>query len=142
MRPNAIGRTGRLCRDHGGFTLVEVIVVLILLTLAAALVAPAFIFRERGPESGLASVISNAQELAVRRGETLYLQLDGTGRWTVVGAASPSEGIIAEGHLDTGESLPAFTLVLGPLGSCGFDTRSGAAARLIPIDPLACRLGT
>ena len=52
---------GRLRAPRAGFTLVEIIVVLVLLTLAAALVAPAFIFRERAAEPGLAAVVAGME---------------------------------------------------------------------------------
>lgn len=127
-------------RTQCGFTFVEVIVVLVLLVLATALVAPAFIFREEAGRSPLADVVSGVQKLAARRGETLYLNVSEDGSWSVEGAASREEGHVAEGRLGTDYRGPRFTLVVSPLGSCGFDVRSAAAARQIPIEPLTCEV--
>lgn len=123
-----------------GFTLVEVIVVMVLLVLATALVAPAFIFRDDAGDSPLASVVSGVQKLAARRGETLYLNVAEDGSWNVEGAASREAGRLAEGDLGRDYGGPRFTLVVSPLGSCGFDVRSGAAARQIQIEPLTCEV--
>lgn len=123
-----------------GFTLVELIVVLVLLILATALVAPAFIFREDTGPSPLAGVVSGVQKLAARRGETLYLNVAEDGSWSAEGAASREAGLLAKGDLGRGYRGPRFTLVVSPLGSCGFDVRSAAAARQIPIEPLTCEV--
>jgi len=128
----------RNARD--GFTLVEVIVVLILLAVSAALVAPAILFPEREATSVLVPVVDGTRQLAARRGETLYLQMAADGRWLVFGAASLSEGAITEGRLQGEYEGPAFTLVVAPIGSCGFDIASANVARVIDIDPLTCEV--
>lgn len=130
-------RSGRL--DHHGFTLVEVIVVLVLLGLAAALAAPAFLSREREPESQLATIVRGVRELAERRGEIVHLRVGASGDWQVEGAASPAAGTLAEGRLDDFAG-PGFTLVVAPIGTCAFDVRSSGAARFIAIDPLTCEV--
>jgi type II secretory pathway pseudopilin PulG len=123
-----------------GFTLVEVTVVLVLLVLAAALVAPAFIFREEDNASSLGSIVTGVQELAARRGETLQLQVAADGRWKVESAASVAEGDLARGHLEVEIEGAPFTLVVSPIGTCGFDVRSSHAARFIKVDPLTCEV--
>ncbi len=122
-----------------GFTLVEIMVVLLMLGLAAALVAPAIILREGGEESPLSAIIEGARELSVRRGEIIYLDVTTTGEWQVEGAASLSEGALAQGQIEDYEGFE-FTLVLSPIGTCGFDVRSTWAARTIPLDPLTCEV--
>ena len=114
--------------------------VLILMTVAAALVAPAILFPEKEPTSVLGPVVDGTRQLAARRGETLYLQMAADGRWRVVGTASLSEGAITEGRLDGEYEGPAFTLVVAPIGSCGFDVASANVARVINIDPLTCEV--
>ena len=113
--------------------------VLILLALAAGLVAPAIIIREREESSQLANVISGSQALAVRRGEIIHLHVAADGAWRVEGAASIEEGVLASGRLEDFPG-PPFTLVVSPIGTCGFDVRSTEAARALPIDPLTCEL--
>lgn len=126
-------------RDSRGLTLVELIVVLTLLGLAAAMVAPAFIVPEREDGSRLQRLLDGTRSLAARRGEIVYLTVERSGNWWVEGSASPAAGRLAEGRIDDYERHP-FTVVVSPLGSCGFDVRSDAAAASIPLDPLTCRL--
>ena len=129
-------QTVKLCT---GFTLVEVVVVLILLGLAAGLVAPAIIFRDGDEQSQLAQVIAGTQDLAAQRGETMHLRVAGSGEWSVEGAASIEQGVIAGGRIDDLQG-PPFTLVISPIGTCGFDVRSSDAALAFPVDPLTCEL--
>ena len=114
--------------------------MLILLAVSAALVAPAIFLPEREATSVLVPVVDGTRQMAVRRGETLYLQVSADGRWWVLGAASPSEGVITEGQLGPDYQGPAFTLVVAPIGSCGFDVASANVARVIDIDPLTCEV--
>ncbi|NIR44009.1 MAG: hypothetical protein GWN51_00890 [Gemmatimonadetes bacterium] len=113
--------------------------MLILLALAAGLVAPAIITREGGKESELARVFSGSQQLAARRGETVRVHVEADGAWRVEGAASIAEGVLASGRLDEFAG-PAFTLVVAPIGTCGYDVRSTEAALAFPVDPLTCEL--
>ncbi len=119
----------------------EVIVVLVLLGLAAALAAPAFIVPEPDDPSALSSIVSGVRELAARRGETLKLRLTPDGEWRVEAAQGSPEGVLAEGRLEGDFRGPAFTLMVSPLGTCGFEVRSSAASRFIRIDPLTCEVG-
>jgi prepilin-type N-terminal cleavage/methylation domain-containing protein len=121
-----------------GFTLVEIIVVLLLLGLAAALAAPVFIVPD-SDEDALTTVIRGARQLAERRGENLYLDMGEEGRWTVMGAASLEEGALADGELSDYEG-PRFRLVLSPIGTCALDVRSSQAASIVRVDPLTCEV--
>jgi prepilin-type N-terminal cleavage/methylation domain-containing protein len=122
-----------------GFTLIELLVVVVLMGLAVALVAPALI-PGRPDESALSSVVRSARDAAARRQEVLYLRIDRAGNWLLEGAASPSAGVLASGRVE-GVAGP-MTLVLSPVGTCGFDVRSLAAAPTISLDPLTCEIGT
>lgn len=124
----------------GGYTLLEILVVLILMGLAAALVVPAVVPPKQGIDaSDLSRLVSDARETAIRRGESMYVSLGGDGSWRVDGASSGDQGPLASGRLGD-YSGPNATLIISPTGSCGFDTRSGEAARAIDIDPLTCEL--
>lgn len=123
---------------RGGFTLVEVIVVLLLLGLAAALAAPVFMAPQQD-EAALATLVRSVRQLAERRGETLYLDMGREGRWSVVGSSSQEEGGLMEGELEDYEG-PAFRLVLSPIGTCALDVRSSPAASALPVHPLTCEL--
>jgi prepilin-type N-terminal cleavage/methylation domain-containing protein len=122
-----------------GFTLVEILVVLILMGLLAGLVGPAFLPPRRPPESGLATLVRRAQDIAAQRGETVFLALAAGGAWRMDGAASLEAGAIATGRLD-GYAAPAGTLVVSAVGTCAWDVRSTAAAQAVPLDPLTCTL--
>ena len=97
-----------------GFTLVEILVVLILMGLAAALVAPALIAPRREPD--LKALLGRARDAAARRGEMVYLQIEPSGTWRLEGGANPLEGTLAAGSIEPFLTVPV-TLVVSPLGS-------------------------
>lgn len=121
-----------------GFTLIEMIVVLVIISLAAALVAPSLLsVHKAGP--ALNSLIPAAREAAARREEMIYLRIATSGEWTMEGAVSPSAGALASGHIDPFPGLP-LTLIVSPLGTCSFDVRSASAAHVIRLNPLTCTI--
>jgi prepilin-type N-terminal cleavage/methylation domain-containing protein len=124
-------------RHSGGFTLVEMLVVLVLLGMAAALAAPA-VRSLRPPRPVLSSLIPNSRDAAARRGETVYLRIMASGKWRMEGASSGASPL-ATGQVDPFPGLP-LTIIVSPLGSCAFDLRSTRAARSIRLDPLTCKV--
>jgi prepilin-type N-terminal cleavage/methylation domain-containing protein len=137
LRMSAGPAHGPAC-PRRGFTLVEVIVVLLLLGLAAAFAAPVFLAPDRN-ESGLVTVVRGARQLAERRGENLHLDMGPDGRWSVTGAASLEEGTLAEGELADYDG-PRFRLVLSPIGTCALDVRSLRVTSTVQVDPLTCEI--
>lgn len=126
---------------HTGFTLVELLVVLIVMSLAAALVAPAILSR-RQDDSALKALVASARAAAARRGEILYLHLEPTGRWRLEGGANLLEGTLATGQLPPLVPV-SVTLVVSPIGSCAFDVKSAAVATAaVALEPLTCELRT
>ena len=129
-----------MSRCHSGFTLLELLVVLVILAVAAALAVPALL---RGGaadrENELSALIVGAREAAARRGETVYLSVSTSGDWRLEGAASRADGPLQSGSVDTFPGLP-LTLIVSPVGTCGFDSRSGKAAQAIPLNSLTCEL--
>ena len=124
---------------RAGFTLGELLVVLIVMRLAASLVAPALLSR-RQDESALQAL--SARAAAARRGEIVSLHLDPTGRWRLEGRANPLEGVLAAGQLPPLVPAPV-TLVVSAIGSCAFDAKSAAAGTAaIALEPLSCELRT
>ena len=119
-----------------GFTLVEMLVVLILLGLAAALVAPALTPARVKQTSELVDLIGAARDAAVRRGALVDLHVERSGAWQIEGGGAG----LATGKVATPLAAAPFTLVVSPLGSCAFDVRSEAAARAIRLDPLTCEV--
>jgi prepilin-type N-terminal cleavage/methylation domain-containing protein len=125
---------------RSGFTLVELLVVLVVMSLMVGLVAPAVIPRPAPDERGsLAPVIEFAREAAVRRSEIVHLRIDASGAWRVDGTSSSADGPLATGRLE-GYALGAATLVASPIGTCAFDARSARVAETLRLDPLTCEI--
>ena len=120
-------RHGRL--RAGGFTLLEIVVTLVLLGLAAAMVAPAF-RTETAPDEGFRSILALTREAAVRRSQTLVLQVDGRGAWRI--AADGDSTPIADGRFTDGTK--ELRIRVNPLGACFND----GAAGTVGLDAIAC----
>jgi prepilin-type N-terminal cleavage/methylation domain-containing protein len=122
-----------------GFTLLELVVVLIVLALAAALAVPT-LRRQPAPRgSELASLILGSREAAARRGETVRLTISSSGIWRMEGAASAGDAPFQSGRVEPFPGVP-LTLNVSPVGICGFDARSASTASVIRLDPLTCTL--
>src|SRR2546428_6227149 len=112
-------------RHRSGFTLIEIVVVLILMGLVAVLVAPA-LFPRHHDQSALNALLVSAREVAARRGEVVYLHIDPTGEWRMGAGAEPPQGPPAPGRGPAFFTAPG-PLMVSPLRSCGFDVRGAAA---------------
>ena len=121
-----------------GFTLVEILVVLILMGIMAGLVAPSIITPRESddPASQMRELIRSASAAAVKRGEVVQLSLASTGQWELVGTASAPPDEIASGRLKS--TGVAITLLFSPLGTCAADLRSAEAAVALALDPIMC----
>ena len=118
-----------------GYTLLEVIVVLVLLGLAASVVAPALIApRDRG--TAITGVIAEARALAIRRAEALELRIEPSGAWRLDGVASAQAGALVTGTIAPAPRV-AITLLFSPLGSCAPDVVT-TVAPVMRLDPLTC----
>jgi prepilin-type N-terminal cleavage/methylation domain-containing protein len=127
VRPSANG-------PRRGFTLVELIVVLLLVGLALALAAPSFA-RPRVPEGdAFRRVLDAARATAVRRAETLTLDVRADGAWSITGADT---ALALGGVLDSAPARP-LRLSISPLGACLPDLTSGPATDARAWDPLRC----
>jgi prepilin-type N-terminal cleavage/methylation domain-containing protein len=125
-------------RDRRAFTLLEVLVVLVLLAVAASLVAPAFPDMTRAREDELDGVIDAARQLAVRNASTVTLSFAPDGRWTAAGSDGSSLAELPGGTLDAG-GQPNLRLRVSPLGGCSLDGIPPSEAAL-SFDPVRCRL--
>ena len=121
-----------------GYTLIEVIVVLVLMALAAALVAPAFV-APPDRTTAIARVIGHARAVAIRRAEAVELRIEPSGAWSLDGVASAQAGALATGTIAPAPRV-AITLLFSPLGSCAPDVVTASAASL-RLDPLTCEGG-
>src|SRR5256885_15378628 len=75
-------------RHRSGFTLIEILVVLILMGLVAVLVVPA-LFPRHHDQSALNALLVSAREVAARRGEVVYVHIDPTGDWRAEAGGHP-----------------------------------------------------
>jgi prepilin-type N-terminal cleavage/methylation domain-containing protein len=124
---------------RSGFTLVELLVVLVVMGLMVGLVAPAFVPRpEPDDRDSLAPALRFAREAALRRSEVAYLRIEPSGAWRVEAASSREGAPLAGGHLASYHGGAA-TLVVSPIGTCGFDARSAADPGFV-VDPLTCEV--
>ena len=124
-------------RYRRGFTLIEILVVLVLLGMAAALAAPAL--RSVLPtRRGLSSLVPEAREAAAERGDTVYLRIAESGEWRIDARAAGSKPV-ATGRVDPFPGLP-LTLIVSPRGSCAFDPHSAKAAASIRLEPRTCKV--
>lgn len=112
-----------------GFTLLEVVVTLVLLGLAAALVAPTF-RTETAPRDDSVAVLARSREMAVRRAQTLVLQIDAQGRWTLTPVGDTTS--IGSGVIQSGG--PPVRMRISPLGVCLAENNSVADS----WDAIAC----
>jgi hypothetical protein len=119
--------------------LLEIIVVLVILAIAAGVAAPALLPPRDPVRTGLAPLIPAAQEAAARRGETIRLRVGVSGDWRMEAASSAQDGPLTTGRVSPFAGLP-LTLIVSPIGSCGFDGSSAAAAAAIPLDSMVCEI--
>lgn len=127
---------GHAANRQNGFTLVELIVVLVILALAAAIVGPSLISSGSEVNTELSRLVGRAREAAIRRGDLVLLQTDRAGTWQIVAGGTAGGEILISGRLS---SAPAdrFGLVFSPLGTCSPPAESEPAAGL---DPLTCEV--
>ncbi len=92
--------------------------VLVLLGLAAAFVLPVLERPVRSADQR--TVLERARAVAVRRGESVRLQVDATGAWTVRATADTTDAILLSGAATTAapDAGIARSIVISALGAC------------------------
>ncbi|MDQ3082719.1 MAG: prepilin-type N-terminal cleavage/methylation domain-containing protein [Gemmatimonadota bacterium] len=125
-----------------GFTLLELVVVLAIMGLGMAVVAPSLVLRSPSPEEALQRVVADARRVATRRAQTVSLDIDDDGEWRVVGSERDAPEVLLTGELDASSSLGVH-LRITPLGLCLSEARgadSGGRRPAVSFDPLTCSL--
>lgn len=97
-----------------GVTLLELLIVLTLMGVAAALVAPVLVRPTPEPVSAGREIVSRARQQAVRRGEPLRVAMWANGSWVL--SAQRDGAVVDSGHVR--DSLPRAELLMDALGSC------------------------
>ena len=118
-----------------GFTLLEMIVVLLLIGIAFAVAIPAFSSGSPEPDP-LREVLAIARRTAVQRAQTLRVSVLADGRWSIDAGSSGAERL-ASGVLS---KAPAAEMIVrvSALGACTVEWSSQA----IPFDLVRCNLLT
>jgi prepilin-type N-terminal cleavage/methylation domain-containing protein len=127
------------CSASGGYTLLELVVVLILLGVVAAVVATGLAALRADPAPELRLVIGNARDAAIRRGETIHLRVDRSGAWRMAAGAPERSKLLMSGRLHA-PVRAASDLVFSPLGTCASPAESLPPAPNLEIDPLTCQV--
>ena len=125
--------TSRSLIARPGFTLLEVLVVLILLGVGFGLAVPAFVTPQDGATDGVQRILSTARRAAVRRAEAITVSIGPTGDWTIDNgdrAASPETGTL---DWEPGAQV---RVRVSPLGACVLDSNDGS----LLIDAVSCRI--
>ena len=123
-------------RSNSGYTLLEVILVLLLLTIAAVVVIPSLSTPRLDDAASVGAVIRHTREAAVRRGEMVRLHIGRSGLWQATAGSNP-ETLMA-GRIQSA-SGGAIDLVFSPLGSCGA-APEGRPLVAGEVDPLTCEV--
>jgi prepilin-type N-terminal cleavage/methylation domain-containing protein len=97
-----------------GVTLLELLIVLTLMGVAAALVAPALVRPAAAPMSASREIVSLARKQAIRRGEPLRVTMWADGAWTL--ATQRDGALVDSGRAQ--DSLLRADLLLDALGTC------------------------
>jgi prepilin-type N-terminal cleavage/methylation domain-containing protein len=131
-------RTGPRNRARRGYTLVELVVVLILLTIAAAIVAPSLVLPRPDDASSFRSVIRSTRESAVRRAQTVRLHIHPSGAWQASAGPPPGTEILMSGRLT--DARGSIDLLFSPLGTCGPAPEDPPLETYSSLDPLTCEV--
>jgi prepilin-type N-terminal cleavage/methylation domain-containing protein len=125
-------------RSRRGFTLVEVLVVLVVMSVAIAVVGVAFVPRHPDDLEELDALVQHARSTAIRRAEVMRLEVVPSGVWALTGSTAevqaPASGRLTHGLKDR------MTIVFSAFGTCAPDLRSELAAAPLRLDPTTCAL--
>jgi prepilin-type N-terminal cleavage/methylation domain-containing protein len=135
----------RPSRRRRGVTLLELLIVLVLMGIAAAVVAPMLRLATPAVASPAAAVLQRARQAAVRRAEPLRVELAADGAWRLTsqrdGVAIDS-GSVARADIPASGLADAGAWLVDALGGClpaPRDARSLPERGGLPYDALGCR---
>jgi prepilin-type N-terminal cleavage/methylation domain-containing protein len=119
---------------RAGFTLLELMLVLVLLALGSALAIPAVLPRTDEPHDEAAALIEAGRRAALRRGGAVTIDLARDGSYALEApAAEPANGAVEW------PTALAVRVRISPLGACTLAALEPAATSL-RIDPVHCTL--
>ena len=113
-----------------GVTLLELLIVLTLMGIAAAVVAPTVTRRFVAAEPGDLAVIGAAKRLAVRRAEPMRLAVGDSGAWRLTSVATAL--LVDSGRV---AAMDPMTIDIDAVGGC---VPARQSVVIIAFDPLRC----
>ena len=119
---------------RSGYTLLEVMVVLVLLAVAAAVVAPSLLSSGPDRSSALPTLVATARAASVRRGEVVHLRIARTGDWQARAGTGTTSQLLMSGRLPDAPAS-AIDLIFSPLGTCASALESDAVESVPPSTP-------
>jgi prepilin-type N-terminal cleavage/methylation domain-containing protein len=132
------GIRGWWARRPRGFTLLEILIVLLLLGLAFALVAPSFVSPRNKQDDAVQRLIDEARRLAVQRAGAVTLSIRADGAWTIESQGSLDMTQLKQGSIDRTAAVP-MRVQVSALGACLLESMletNGA----VTLDPVHCRI--
>lgn len=121
-----------------GLTLIEVLIVIAILAILAAIVYPNIVRQDSPVTLSEAALIDQAKTLAVTRAEPVRLSVHLDGAWEIVSDAAPGSTALASGHLAEAPAH-AVELRVTELGTC-FTTRDDRRIEGPTIDAVSCTI--
>ncbi len=116
-----------------GFTIVEVVIVLMLVGIALTLAAPGFVRPVGKSEDSMQQIVDFSRRAALERAQSLLLAVGEGGAWSLTEHGAPDRPLATGALLSPSEPLQ---VTISPVGICipAEDSPSGS----VMIDPVTC----
>ena len=123
--------------QRSGLTLIEVMIVIAILAIMAAIVYPIIFAQKPTPAATEMAVVEHAKALAIARAEPVRVTIERDGTWQIVSEAAPDSAPLAFGALS--EAPPeGLVLRVTQLGTC-LPVESAAAHEGSAVDAVSCK---
>ena len=140
-------QTLRMDQTHrrNGYTLIEMMVIVVLLALFSALIAPNYISMRDGQQrralyTGVADLVGSAREMAISKSSTMYLQIDAnsnalvlkqeddasTYQNTSTGTGTTSDTLVINGHVQSARTKTN-------IGTQSLDNSNDKTVKTLPL---------
>jgi prepilin-type N-terminal cleavage/methylation domain-containing protein len=119
-----------------GLTLIEVLIIIAILAIVAAIVYPNIVRKDTPPTLSEGQLIEQAKTLAQTRAQPVRLSIQSDGTWEILSEDASGLASLAAGHL---AEAPAYAVELRvtELGTC-FAVRDDRLIEEPAIDTVSC----